>query len=81
MAPAALREDTPLDEAEAARAAAALAELPRELRSGAFGGDARELDDLVARCLRGEPADRCAAVLHGVLQWRASAGVDTVRSA
>lgn len=80
MAPAALREDTPLDAAEAARAAAALAELPRELRSGAFGGNARELDDLVARCVRGEPQEKCAAVLQGVVQWRAAAGADNVRT-
>ena len=81
MAQAALREDTPLDEEERRRAAAALEELPRELLSAAFCGDQRALADLVARCVRGEPPQRCAAALHDVLKWRAAVGADTVRGA
>ena len=81
MAQAALREDTPLDVAEAARAEAALAQLPRELLAGAFAGSQAALDDCVARCVRGEPPERAAAVLRDVLEWRQQAGADKVRTA
>ena len=75
-----LREDTPLDAAEAARAAAALAELPPDLRAGgAFGGQQSALDDLVARCVRGDASEHAPATLRKVLQWRRDNQIDQAR--